>query len=454
MTRRVSAFYLMLALGAAAPSSATQSGPPACANAGDCREQAEAAITMGDAERAHDLAWRAVQRGPRNDAPLMYLLARTQALSGRPDDALVMLRRLAEMGVAADASAGEFRLTRDLPGWPAVESLIAGAALVPVAPLAPLAPLAPKAPLAPLAPKAPLAPEAPLAPLAPSLVDSAGRFSSREFAPGGLACDAVSRRYVFGDRPGRKLIIVAEGAGESVDLTRAVSAGFRDVMALDIDTTNGNLWVASAEPDGRTATLHKLQLISGRALASYDVPDGLGPVRPVDLTVTASGTVLILDAAGGRVLALRPGATAIEVLATLKDEAPVSLVASSRNDAAYVAHRDGLSSIDLRTRTVSPLTGSKGTALEGIERLRRHATGLVGVQARPDGSRRLVRVALNAAGRSVTRLHVIDVPLPAGAAPIFAAVCGNTLAFLVGESDGSADQPSTAWTVRRTQLTR
>ena len=54
----------------------------------------------------------------------MYLLARTQALSRRPDDALVMLRRLAELGVAPNASTDEFRATRDLPGWPPVETLI------------------------------------------------------------------------------------------------------------------------------------------------------------------------------------------------------------------------------------------------------------------------------------------------------------------------------------------
>ena len=208
----------------------------------------------------------------------------------------------------------------------------------------------------------------------------------------------------------------------------------------------------SAEPDGRVATLHKLQLISGRALASYDVPDGLAPVRPIDLTVTASGAVLILDGAGSRVLVLRPAAAAIEVLATLRDQAPTSVVASGRGGRAYVAHRDGLSSIDLRTRVVSPLPGPKGTALGRIDRLRRHATGLVGVQALPDGSRRLVRLSLNAAGRAVTGLRVLDVPLPSGAAPIFAAVCGNTLAFLIGETDGAADQPSTSWMVRRTQL--
>ena len=63
----------------------------ACSGVAECRAQTEAAIAQGDFERAHDLAWRTVQQGPRNDRSLMFLLARTQALSNRPDDALVMI---------------------------------------------------------------------------------------------------------------------------------------------------------------------------------------------------------------------------------------------------------------------------------------------------------------------------------------------------------------------------
>jgi hypothetical protein len=428
-------------LAVAAPASARQAAPVACAGLAQCRAQTEAAIAEGAYERAHDLAWRTAQQGPRNDRASMFLLARTQALSGRPDDALVMLRRLAELGMAADVSGGEFQLTRELPGWPAVESLIAGIGRAPVAP--PVAPTpAPKASSAPVAPAVPVA----------AVVEDVGHFASRDFAPGGLACDAVSRRFVFGDQPGRKLLIVAEGSDRSIDLTRAESAGFLDVMALDIDTTNGNLWVASAAADGQAAMLHKLQLISGRSLASYGVPDGMGPVRPVDVTVTASGAVLLLDVAQGRVLVLRAGAPALVVLAAVRVDAPVSLAVGSHDGVAYLAHRDGLSAIDLRTRAVAPLAGPKGIALGGIERLRRNGAALIGVQVMPDGSRRLVRLSLDAAGRAVTRLRVIDSALPPGVVPTVAAVCGDTLAYLVSEAAGTADEPSTAWTIRRIRL--
>jgi hypothetical protein len=286
-------------------------------------------------------------------------------------------------------------------------------------------------------------------PIEPVIVDNAGHFSSQDFVPGGLACDGVSRRFVFGDRPGRKLRIVADGGDSSIDLTRGASAGFLDVMALDIDTTRGDLWVVSAEVDGASATLHRLQLVSGRVLSRYEAPAAFAPVRPVDLAVTASGAILILDAAGPRLLVLRPGAPALEVLADLQDEAPVSIAAGSRDGVAYVAHRNGLSRVDLRTRTVTPLGAPARTPLGGIDRLRRHGSELIGMQAMADGSRRLVRLALDAAGTAVTRLRVVGLPLPPAGTPALAALCGDTFAILAGEKSGAAP---TEWTFLRIRL--
>ncbi|MGH9331424.1 MAG: hypothetical protein ACRD09_13360, partial [Vicinamibacterales bacterium] len=89
-----------------------------CAEWRECRAAALEAAGRGDYEAFHDLAWRAVQKGPPRDPDLMYLVARAQSQSGRPADALVMLRRLAEMGVATDAASNEdFDRVRALAGW-------------------------------------------------------------------------------------------------------------------------------------------------------------------------------------------------------------------------------------------------------------------------------------------------------------------------------------------------
>src|SRR6185312_9515545 len=85
------------------------------------------AAARGDYEIFHDLAWRAVQKGPRNDTDLMNLLARAMALSGRYGDALVMLGRVADLGGSTDAvTSPDFALVRQLKEWPALEAKLAG----------------------------------------------------------------------------------------------------------------------------------------------------------------------------------------------------------------------------------------------------------------------------------------------------------------------------------------
>jgi hypothetical protein len=94
-----------------------QTPSPPCANWQSCREQALEAAARGEHETFHDLAWRAMQTRGARDPDLMLLLARAQSLSGRPGDALVMLQRLADMGIAADVASDEdFRRVRALPG--------------------------------------------------------------------------------------------------------------------------------------------------------------------------------------------------------------------------------------------------------------------------------------------------------------------------------------------------
>jgi hypothetical protein len=77
---------------------------PACVDDADCRAEAQAAAARGDFETFHDLAWRTIQKGRRNDTDLMYLLARAQSLSGRLDDALVMLERIVDLGGKPDVA--------------------------------------------------------------------------------------------------------------------------------------------------------------------------------------------------------------------------------------------------------------------------------------------------------------------------------------------------------------
>jgi len=426
------------------PAALQASRTSACTESRDCREQALAAAERGDYETFHDLAWRAVQTGPPRDPALMFLLARAQALSGRPHDALVMLQRLAEMGVVTDAETSpDFSRTRQLPGWPVVAASIArvapdarSAAVVATAAAPAVTTSSTPAPTSP--PAAPAPTTTPTAAPAPST--EAVRFSTGGFALGGVAYDAVSERFLFGDRRGRKLIIVAKGSDHATDFVRADSAGFHDIAAIEIDPKRGDLWVASTEPAGSAATLHKLQLVSGRPLKSFPAASGLEPVTLVDLAVTPAGAVLALDSMGGQLLELRPGGTALERIIKLDAGEPASLAAGDDEGIAYVAHRDGVSRIDLRARTAARVTAARSISLAHLERIRWSRRALIAVRIEDDGSRHIVRLDLNASGRTVTKATILGEAVPA-TGQTFVTISGDELVYLA-DGDGAADGSS------------
>ncbi len=275
-------------------------------------------------------------------------------------------------------------------------------------------------------------------------VVEAVHFSAPGYVPGGLAYDAVSRRFLVGDLYARKLLVVGEGSDHVVDMVRADSAGFQDVTAIEIDPRLGDLWVVTTGPTDGTGALHKLQLISGRVLSVFDASPELRPVRFADVTVTPSGVVLVLDDAGRRVLGLRSKAGALAAMMRLDVEAPTSLTASGDGEVAYVAHRDGLMHVDLATGRASAMTGPDGVDLGHFERIRWHRNALVGAQVMPDGSRRFVRLRLSQTGRQVTEATVIDTSLPAGSGPTFATIAGDDLYYLATRSADSTTRPDQA----------
>ena len=98
---------------------------------------------------------------------------------------------------------------------------------------------------------------------------------------------------------------------------RAEGAGFHDVTAFDIDVKRGDLWVASTAPGGMAGGVHKLQLISGRALATFEVPAGTA-VSLSDLVV-ASTVPADPQTVGGAAVLVQRDAEAEAIYAHFRD---------------------------------------------------------------------------------------------------------------------------------------
>ena len=382
--------------------SLAQSAP--CADAGACRQAALDAAARGDFETFHDLAWRAAQKGRPNDPELMYLLARAQSLSGRPGDALVMLRRLAQSGVRTDArDNADFERVRRLPGWAELEALLDSSSPAPASPVPP----APKA-TPPVGPKPKAAPPTAASPgdAAPGrrATESAMQLGETTMNPVGLAYDSASRRFVLGDGDGNKLMVADEVFNHVNDLIGAASAGFGRLSAVEIDPRRGDLWVTSSDGNG-ASSIHKLQLVSGRVLAQIALPSELEPIVVSDFAVADDGTLVLVDSRGARLLRVKSTGDRLDRPLALHVSTPSSIAPA--NGVTYVAHADGLSVIDTASGRVTSIQPAKGVSLTTLRRIRWARGGLIGIQEDATGSR-LVRIRLNSNRHRATAVEPLD----------------------------------------------
>ena len=433
---------------------AQPSAQTACSNPQECRDGALAAQQRGDVEAFHDLAWRAVQTGPRNDPALMFLLARAQSVSGRAHDALIMLRRLADRGVdiSEAETSDDFRRVRNLPAWaewkglpppsgPAAPASTVSAFAVPDGPPKSSAPSAAKPEAAPSgatasAPATPAVP--PNAPIPAFKAPDAGeRIPALSLpvavsAPSALAYDGVSGRLVLVDEATETLKVLSELSGNAVNLVSRGWGGPYKTTGIAIDPVRGDLWAVAAATDAAApapSVVHRLQLVSGRLLYSVPAPDGEPASRLVAIALSGN-TVFALDASGRRLFELAPGTKTLRPRATIKVDDPTSLAVDSEG-VAYVAHRGGISRVILATGRSAAVTVARDVNIQGIAWLARYRDGLLAIQRRDDGGQAAVRIRLDATGRRATKVEILG-----DAATAAATVMNDVLYFVAPSAAG------------------
>ena len=141
------------------------------------------------------------------------------------------------------------------------------------------------------------------------------------------------------------------------------------------------------------AVLHRVQLVSGRPLASWPVPESFGPARFGDVDVATEDTVFALDVIGKRIFSVAPRTGHYGRPTRLPFEHPTSLAVVSKG-TAYIAHDAGISRVRLPAGAATPLRAAPGVDLKGFERIRWDGHALLGIQRTDDGSLRAVRLRL------------------------------------------------------------
>ena len=105
---------------------------------------------------------------------------------------------------------------------------------------------------------------------------------------------------------------VAPGAAKATAWIAAGPNGLRRVLGVFADEAANTLWVCTNDPDpnGKDADLKAFDLKTAAPKGSYSFPGG-GLCN--DIAVARDGTLYATDTRGGRILALKPGATAFTV---------------------------------------------------------------------------------------------------------------------------------------------
>lgn len=348
------------------------------------RRVAEAAYKRKDYAAARDAYAAALALRP--DSPrYLHNLAATQALTGREDDALATLRRLAGLGVVTAVERDpDFASLQGKPAFNAIRSALAsnrephGAADL--------------------------------------LVELPGRTGIiegivfRERTGDLFLGDAHHRCIWRRDRDGQ----IARYTAEDEDLF--------GIFGLALDEPRGALWAATTalpEMDGFTAALKghaalaEFSLTNSELRRIIEVPGDGRDHALGDLLVTSEGVVYATDSVAPIIWRYTPGAEEMEKL--VEHPSFVSLQGLVLQDRTLIVadYANGLFAIDLSTSTpvVRALAPPANTTLLGLDGLVAAPGGLIAVQNGVN-PQRLLRIALAPQLTSIAGVTVIASALP------------------------------------------
>lgn len=255
----------------------------------------------------------------------------------------------------------------------------------------------------------------------------------------GVAYRANTGEYFFGDV--RHRCVWIRRPDGSVQRFSPPDAALLGVFGLAVDETRGSLWAATTAvaemedyrpADRNRAALVEFALADGRIRRTAALPaDGAGHVLG-DLTVAADGTVYATDSLAPVIWRLPPEAAQPQRWLESDEFESLQGLAIMPDGKTLVAadYGNGLFLIDLASRIVRRLAPPPDTTLVGLD----------GLAVAPDGSviavqngiepRRVVRLAIDPTAQAVARLDVLERGHLAMADPALGTLVGDRFVFV------------------------
>jgi hypothetical protein len=242
------------------------------------------------------------------------------------------------------------------------------------------------------------------------------KISEKDLMPEGIAYDPIEQIFYFGSGYKRKIISI-EKKGSITNFTTEEQDGLWNVWGLKVDAKRRILWVNSSpwygmkgfkKNDYGYTGVFKYDLTNNKLIKKYIIDE-----RPIlhefnDLAINSRGDVFITDDLFGAVYKISKERDELELF--LKPSLftyPNGITLSQDEKFLYIAHKEGISVVNLNTKSYYPLPHPSNISLCEIDGLYFYQNSLIAIQGsyRPP---RVVRFFLNESLLQVDSVKIIE----------------------------------------------
>ncbi len=256
--------------------------------------------------------------------------------------------------------------------------------------------------------------------------------------PEGIDHDARSGNYYLGSIQHGTVVVVSK-SGVSTDLWPRDSVRLGAVLAVRVDTAHNVLWATTSgvpEYEGRLpsdsalAALLRIRLSDGKIEQRWNLPvEARGHVLG-DVAIGPGGDVFTSDSNHPVVYRLRPGGKVLESIRSPLFHSAQGLAPTPDGRTLYIAdYSHGLIRMDLASGQMHRLADAPRSTSLGLDGIVWYKGSIIGVQ-NGVAPARIVRLHLDATGRSIVRSDVIDRNIALADEPTIGTLVGNEFVYV------------------------
>lgn len=246
--------------------------------------------------------------------------------------------------------------------------------------------------------------------------------------------------YIGSTRQGK--VVKRNRDGRITDFIPSGRDGMWMVIGMKLDATGNALWVNSSaqgnyvnlrpEEQGRAAVFR--YDMSGNLVKRYS-PREVGPHFFNDLVIVPDGTVYITDMFAGSIYKISGGDSLQLWIGPKKFTDPNGIAASPDGRTLFIASDDGISVVDVASRSARVLKTAAGIDPVGIDGLYFYKNALIGIQG---GRRnRLQRFITDRDLTTIVSAEVLEANHPMFMNPTTGVVAGDNLFYIANSQFGS-----------------